>query len=83
MKTLVIILLLIFNLLTILYYSNLKKSYKDDFTLDERREIHRCLLEDRRRKLLMNQDAHEMDYLIAKWEVVAEVELPKQTKKDV
>lgn len=78
MKTLIILLLIVSNVLTLLRYISLEKSYKDDFTLEEKTMIHECLLDHQKRKLLLGEDAEEELRLIAKWEIVAGLEPPKR-----
>lgn len=78
MKTLIILLLIVSNVLTLLHYTRLEISYKDDLTPEEKTMIHECLLDHHRRKLLLGEDAEEELQLIAKWEIVAGLEMPKR-----
>lgn len=78
MKMLIIILLLISNVLVFLFSSRPVEFSGEDFTLEEKELMHECLLDDYRRKLLLRQDVRRIRRLIAKWEIVAGLDTPKE-----
>lgn len=82
MKTLIIILLLISNVLVFLLSKRPIEFDGEDFTLEEKELMHECLLNDYRRKLLFRQDARMIRRLIAKWETFTGLDTPEEFSID-